>query len=189
MNPRSSHPRWAHQVWLAGLVVGVSALSFVFACATPFPAFAVLAAMTLSRPDAIRTTVALWMVNQVIGYGMLGYPRTVNSVAWGLAIGVAAVSCTLIARPIIRRLSAARGPIRTAAALGATFAVYEAALFTLAVAGLGGTGSFAAPIVGRVLAINVAAFAGLYALHRIGLAVGIGRPPAIAKTRPRLPAF
>jgi hypothetical protein len=59
MNSRSPHPRWAHQVWLAGLVVGVSALSFVFACATPFPAFAVLAAMTLSRPDAIRTTVAL----------------------------------------------------------------------------------------------------------------------------------
>ena len=189
MNSRSSHPRWAHQVWLVGLVVGVSVLSFVFACATPFAAFAVLAAMTLSRPDAIRTTVALWMVNQVIGYGVLGYPRAVSSVTWGLAIGIAAVSCTLVARLILRRLSVARGPIRTAVALGATFAVYEAALFTLAVAGLGGTGSFAAPIVGRVLAINVAAFAGLYALHRIGFAVGIGRPPAIAKTRPRLPAF
>jgi len=113
----------------------------------------------------------------------------VSSVTWGLAIGIAAVSCTLVARLIIRRPSAARGPIRTAVALGATFAVYEAALFTLAVAGLGGTGSFAAPIVGRVLAINVAAFAGLYALHRSGFAVGCARPPAIAKTRPRLPAF
>ena len=112
-----------------------------------------------------------------------------SSVTWGLATGIAAVSCIFVARLIIRRLSAARGPIRTAVALGATFAVYETALFTLAVAGLGGgTGSFAAPIVGRVLAINVAAFAGLYALHRIGFAVGIGRPPAIAKTRPRLPA-
>jgi len=121
---------------------------------------------------------------------VLGYPRTVSSVTWGLAIGIAAVSCTLVARLIIRRLSTARGLIRTAVALGGTFAVYEAAaLFTVAVAGLGGTGSFAAPIVGRVLAINVAAFAGLYALHRIGFAVGIGRPPAIAKTRPRLPAF
>jgi len=45
----------------------VSAFSFVFACATPFAAFGVLAAMTLSRADAIRATVALWMANQVIG--------------------------------------------------------------------------------------------------------------------------
>jgi len=112
----------------------------------------------------------------------------VSSVTWGLATGIAAVSCIFVARLIIRRLSAARGPIRTAVALGATFAVYETALFALAVAGLEGPGSFAAAIVGRVLAINVAAFAGLYALHRIGFAVGIGRPPAIAKTRPRLPA-
>src|SRR5258708_37203862 len=156
MNSRSSRTQWAHQVRLAGLVVGVSALSFVFACATQFAAFAVLAAMTLSRPDAIRTTVALWMVNQVIGYGMLGYPRTVSSVTWGLAIGIAAVSCTLVARLIIRRLSAARGPIRAAVALGGTFAVYEAALFTVAAAGLGGSGSFPAPIVGRVPAMNVA---------------------------------
>src|SRR5260370_38439008 len=110
MNSRSSHPRWAHQVWLVGLVVGVSALSFVFACATPFAAFAVLAAMTLSRPDAIRTTVALWMVNQVIGYGVLGHPRTLTSATWRLAIAIAAASCSLAPPRIIRRPSAARGP-------------------------------------------------------------------------------
>ena len=177
MNSRSPHPRWAHQVWLAGLVVGVSALSFVFGCATPFAAFAVLAAMTLSRPDAIRTTVALWMVNQVIGYGVLGYPRTVSSVTWGLAIGIAAVSCTLVARLIIRRPSAARGPIRTAVALGATFAVYEAALLAVAVSGLGGTESFALGIVTRILAVNAVAFVGLYGLHRLGAVIGLSGSP------------
>jgi hypothetical protein len=60
--------------------------------------------------------------------------------------------------------------------------MYEIALFTVAVAGLGGTGSFAGPIVGRILVINAAALVGLHALYRIGVAVGIGRRPAVATT-------
>jgi hypothetical protein len=58
-------------------------------------------------------------------------------------------------------------------ALGGTFATYEVVLYAIAVAGLGGTGSFALPIVGRILVVNVIALAGLYVLHRAGAAVGI----------------
>ena len=182
MDSRSPYPEWAHQAWLAFLVLAVSALSFVFACATPFAAFGVLAAMTLSRTDAIRITIALWMANQAIGYGILGYPVTVNSVSWGLAIGGAAVLSTIVARLIISRLQTARGLPRAAVALGGTFAMYEIALFTVAVAGLGGTGSFAGPIVSRTLVINAAALVGLHALYRIGVAVGISRRPTVATT-------
>jgi hypothetical protein len=180
MDSRSPCPEWAHQAWLAVLVIAVSALSFVFACATPFAAFGVLAALTLSRTDAIRITIALWMANQAIGFGILGYPVTVNSVGWGLAIGGAAVSSTAVARLIISRLRTARGLTRAVVALAGTFAVYEIALFTVAVAGLGGIGSFAAPIVGRIVVINAAALLGLHALYRIGVAVGISRRPAVA---------
>jgi hypothetical protein len=180
MDSRSPYPEWAHQAWLAVLVLAVSALSFVFACATPFAAFGVLAALTLSRTDAIRITIALWMANQAIGFGILGYPVTVNSVAWGLAIGGAAVSSTMVARLIISRLRTARGLTRAVVALAGTFAVYEIALFTVAVAGLGGIGSFAALIVGRIVVINAAALVGLHALYRIGVAVGVSRRPAVA---------
>jgi hypothetical protein len=106
----------------------------------------------------------------------------VNSVSWGLAIGGAAVLSTIVARWIISRLQTARGLTRAVVALGGTFAMYEIALFTVAVAGLGGTGSFAGPIVGRILVINAAALVGLHALYRIGVAVGIGRRPAVATT-------
>ena len=180
MDSRSPYPEWAHQAWLAVLVLAVSALSFVFACATPFAAFGVLAALTLSRTDAIRITIALWMANQAIGFGILGYPVTVNSVGWGLAIGGAAVSSTMVARLIISRLRTARGLTRAVVALAGTFAVYEIALFTVAVAGLGGIGSFAALIVGRIVVINAAALVGLHALYRIGVAVGVSRRPAVA---------
>jgi hypothetical protein len=176
-----------HQAWLVFLVVAVSGFSLVFACATPFAAFGVLAAMTLSRADAIRITVALWLANQVVGYAVLGYPRTVNSFCWGLAIGVAAALSTLVARQIVSRLRAARGFTRTAAALGGAFVAYEAALLTFAVAGLGGTSSFAVPIVGRIFVLNAAAVAGGYALHRIGIAIGISGRPVVPNAPPPRP--
>ena len=52
----SSQAAWRHHVWLALLVVAISAFSFVAACATPFAAFAAVAALTLSRGDALRIT-------------------------------------------------------------------------------------------------------------------------------------
>jgi len=57
---------WGHEVWLALLVAASAAFSFVFACATPFAAFGAAAALTLSRRDALRLTVAVWLANQVI---------------------------------------------------------------------------------------------------------------------------
>ena len=77
---------------------------------------------------ATTVLVALWLANQIIGYAVLGYPRTANSVMWGLAIGVAAVASTMIAQVIVARRLAARGLTQAVVALGGTFAVYEAAL-------------------------------------------------------------
>jgi hypothetical protein len=182
---------WRHQAWLALLVVAIGAFSFVYACAPPFAAFSVLAALTLSRRDAIRTTVTLWLVNQAVGYVILGYPRTVNSFTWGLIMGVAAVLATLLAGQIVARLRTVGGLTRALVALGGTFATYEVVLYAIAAAGLGGTGSFALPIVGRILVLNVIALAGLYALYRVGAAVGssgriaMREPPASVRVGSR----
>ena len=91
-------------MWLALLVVAISAFSFVAACATPFAAFAAVAALTLSRGDAFRITVALWLADQIVGYAIHGYPRTPESFAWGAAIGAAALLATWTARWAVTRL-------------------------------------------------------------------------------------
>jgi len=64
--------------------------SFAFACATPFPALTALAALHLRRSDALALTGIAWVANQAIGYGLLGYPQTWDSFAWGGVIGVSA---------------------------------------------------------------------------------------------------
>ena len=165
---------WRHQIWLAVLVLAVSAFSLVFACAAPFAAFGAMAAVTLSRRDAVRTTLALWAVNQAIGFGLLGYPRTANSFAWGLAIGAAAVLGTLAAQWIVARLRVHELLLVLSAFVGA-FAVYEAALLAVAVAGLGGLAAFGAPIMGQVALANLEALVGLALLHRLGAALGWSR--------------
>jgi hypothetical protein len=170
---------WRQRLWLALLVVATLAFTSVFACAAPFAGLGAVAALTLSRRDALLVTLGVWLANQLAGYVALGYPWTVNSVAWGVAIGVAAVLGTIAARWAILRLAAAPQLVRAAAALVVAFAVYEAAIFAVAVAWLGGTEAFAPSIVNRILATNVVALGGLYGLNLLGTAVGLRRSPAV----------
>jgi hypothetical protein len=166
-----------HIVWLALLVVATTAFSLVFACAAPFAAFGAIAALTLTRRDALLVTVALWLANQLTGFLILGYPWTLNSVAWTPAIGVAAVLGTMAARWTLERLVAGEIP-RVVLAFLAAFVVYEVVIFAVSVGFLGGTQTFAPSIVGQVFVTNVAALVGLYSLDRLGQAAGLRRRPA-----------
>ncbi len=170
---------WGHEFWLALLVAASAAFSFVFACATPFAAFGAAAALTLSRRDALRLTVAVWLANQVLGYAVLQYPWTANSFAWGAVLGAAAILTTVAARGVALRLAGRSDGVRALATLLAAFMVYEGVLFAVAMAWLSGTESFTLPIVGRSFAVNVVALIGLYALHRVGVAVGLVGPSSL----------
>jgi hypothetical protein len=170
---------WGHQLWLALLVAASATFSFVFACATPFAAFAAAAALTLSRRDALRLTVAVWLANQVLGYAVLKYPWTANSFAWGAVLGAAAVLTTVAARGVTLRLAGRSYGVLALATLLAAFMVYEGVLFAVAVAWLGGTESFTPLIVGRIFSVNVVALIGLYALHRVGVGVGLIGPSTL----------
>src|SRR5438046_2750315 len=139
-----------HHLWLAILVVATIGFTLVFACAAPFAAFGAAAALTLSRREALLATVALWLVNQITGYLVVGYPWTFNSVAWGPAIGFAAVLGTLFAQWVVRRVPEAGNVVRALTALILAFAVYEVAIFLVSAALLGGIEMFAPAILGQV---------------------------------------
>src|SRR5689334_12108048 len=80
------------------LLTMASALaSLVFACATPFAAFAVIAAAMLPLRSALLVVAGSWLVNQGIGFGVLHYPIDVTTMLWGLVIGTAALAGTLAA--------------------------------------------------------------------------------------------
>jgi hypothetical protein len=145
----------AEKVAWALLLISVSAISSsVFACVTPFPAFAVVAAYVLRARAAAATAVAVWLANQAIGFGFLHYPWDQNTILWGLAIGVAAVFATLLASIVLWRMR--HGLIvGTGAAFLVAFASYEAGLFLIALV-LGGDDGFATAIVGQFALLNLA---------------------------------
>src|SRR5262249_61757546 len=91
------------------LVTAACALaSFAFACATPFAAFAVMAAEMLPLSSALLVVAAAWIVNQGIGFGALHYPIDANTILWGIVIGAAALAATTAAAGALR-LAHARG--------------------------------------------------------------------------------
>jgi hypothetical protein len=110
------------------LVAASISASLVFACATPFAAFAVIAAALLPLRRALLTVGAAWLVNQALGFGYLGYPWTPNAAVWGLVIGVGAVIATVVAAMVFERLARIGRFAIYPIALVASFAVYELAL-------------------------------------------------------------
>ena len=164
---------WRHHLWLALLVCASVAFSRSFACATPFAAFSTAAALTLNRRDAMLLTGAVWLANQFVGYTILRYPWTINSVAWGVAIGAAAILATLAARGATRALERAMPIWRSLAAFAAAFVVFEGALFAAACVALGGTEDFTPPVIGWIFAVNASALIGLFVLNWLAMVIGL----------------
>lgn len=131
------------------------------ACMMPFVGLAVVAAATMRTPAMLVTIVGAWGVNQLLGFGLLGYPLEGYALAWGVALGAASVAAGLLARAAF-----ARGFTlpRALAVFAAAFVLDEALLYAFALA-VGGTETFTPAIVLRLFA-NDALWCGvLAALH------------------------
>ena len=152
-------------LWPAILVVAAVVGSLALTCVLPFAAFAVATAGTLRLRRALGTMTVMWLINQAVGFGALGYPWTLNTVLWGLAIGAAGLSATFAASAALHRFRSSPGWVRLPIAFVTAFVLYEVALIAVAVP-LGGA-AIAPAIVGRFALISGAWLAGLVLLHEI----------------------
>jgi hypothetical protein len=168
-----------HVLWLTVLVAASVAFTFGFACAVPFAAFAAATALTLDTRDALLLTVALWLANQIVGFGLLGYPWDGATLLWGGVLGVVALLSTAAARITSIRLASAAYSVVLAPSFAAAFIVYEGSLYIVSAAWLGGTEGFAAPIVAYIAGLNILAFVGLLVLERVGRMLGLAAAPSL----------
>jgi hypothetical protein len=164
--------RWAWIGLLGGSSIG---FSLVFACATPFVALVTLAAINMNRRDAFLVTVSVWLANQAVGYGILGYPRTPDSFAWGAAIGVAALLALLAARSVCHQLVQRHAIVTTAAAFAIAFVVYELTLYVSAFWLPSSEAAFSWPIVLYILQVNAIALGALFVLCYVASLLGLPR--------------
>ncbi|NBX04024.1 MAG: hypothetical protein EBR02_08225 [Alphaproteobacteria bacterium] len=140
------------------------AFSLCFACATPMVAFGVYAALTMTRGHALATTVVIWLANQLVGYGLLGYPMTENSFQWGAALGLLALAATYVANIVFAR--SGRSLQSVLGAFAASFVAYQGIMFAVALV-IGGMESMTPSIIGWAGVVNLAALAGLYGSYRL----------------------
>jgi hypothetical protein len=156
-------PPAAGIAWPLTLAAATVAGTLATACMLPFVALAVLAAATLPRSAALVTVAGVWAVNQLLGFGMLGYPLESYALIWGAAIGATALCVALAAGAW---LAGRATPARATLAFVAGFAGYEALLYLLALV-TGGTETFAPAIVARIFANDALWFAGLGAVYLV----------------------
>jgi hypothetical protein len=148
------------------LVISCALASFAFACATPFAAFAVIAAAMLSLPRALLVVAGAWLINQGIGFGVHHYPIDTKTLLWGVVIGIAALAATAISAALLRALPRSGTPIVLAVVWVCAYGAYELALFA-ATPFLGGAGAFTAAIVARLGMVSLVWLIGLVAVCEI----------------------
>jgi hypothetical protein len=157
----------ARQTWFVPvMLVGISAISsWEFACITPFVAFAVAAGYALSARAALLTVMAIWLVNQAIGFAVLNYPGTIDTILWGFAIGAAALLAAVLAC-VTLRFGLRNNVTAIGAAFVLAFGAYEGGLFLVTFA-LGGQDAFTPAIVGHVALLNLGWTVGLVGTYEI----------------------
>ena len=148
--------------WPGVLALATVSGSLAAACLMPFAALSVMVAVTLPAGRATATLMAIWLVNQILGFSLLGYARDVQAVASGLALGIASLAALCVATAARARHGSLS---RLLGAFMAAFATYELVLFAIA-QWLGGTETFAPQVVAQIAFAETAWFAGLLLLSQ-----------------------
>ncbi|MFD0986799.1 hypothetical protein [Methyloligella solikamskensis] len=161
---------WKIGIWTAFVTAMSVLFSWALACAAPFVAIAAIAALTLSRANAFLLVGVTFVINQAIGFLLLGYPTTAESFGWGAAIGVAAFAATFVTTAAMRKTD----DLRVAGAMGflGGFVAYELVLIASTMV-LPAGGGFSLAVIGEIFWINALAFAGLLAFRWLGQTIGL----------------
>ncbi len=160
-------------LWIGLLTAAAVVLSGVYACATPFAALAALAALDIDRRDGLILVGVIWLANQIVGFGFLGYPQELQAYAWGIAIGAGAVAGFLCARVLVTAIASTNRLLAAAAAFGVAFVAYQAVLYAATFILPSSEGAFSFAVVSYVATVNAVAFPVLLAAHRVAVAVGV----------------
>ena len=166
----------ASTLWIVLLTAASTASTLMFACATPFPSLAALAAVHMHRADGIKLMLTAWLASQIVGFGVLGYPHGLDTIGWAMALAMAAVCSTIAAYAALDRLGERPVFVRLTIVYVTAFAMFKVVILAWAL-GLGGLDTLLQPaLLQRQLLRDGAMLAGLFVLYR-GL-VGIGLPAA-----------
>jgi hypothetical protein len=180
-----AHPSFmANFIWIVVLMLSAVGVTVALSCVTPFAALAVALAGTVGLRASLRVMIAVWLANQVIGFGLFHFPRTLDTLLMGMAIGAAAVVGTIAAWVILNRMRTRPVLLRLSVALMVSFVAYELALVA-AVLFLGDLETFRPGIVAELGLVNAVSLIGMMAMNEILAALcrpWLGRIPRLVRS-------
>jgi hypothetical protein len=138
-------------------ILAVTTLSgtVVLACMMPFAAIATIAALAMPARRGAAAVGLCWLGNQVLGFGLMGFPWDGPTFAAGLSLLVSSLLALAAARAVDGR---GGNPVL---AFAAAFAAFELSLFAYALA-FGDPALFAPDIVALIGLNDALWFAGLW---------------------------
>ncbi|MEO0827407.1 MAG: hypothetical protein AAFX95_18685 [Cyanobacteria bacterium J06639_16] len=80
---RGSYFLYDSRAWYYGLLAAASTSNVLYYCTVPLVGIGILAGATLPRRKAVVVLLAMWLVNQLLGFTVRGYPYTVSTFTWG----------------------------------------------------------------------------------------------------------
>ena len=180
-----AHPSFmANFIWMLVLTLAVVGATVALSCVTPFAALAVALAGTVGLRASLRGMIAVWLANQLIGFGLFHFPRTPDTLLMGMAIAAAAVAGTIAARLILNRMRTLPVWLCLSVALLVSFATYELALVA-PVLFLGDLQTFRPAIVAELGFVNAISLIGMVALNEVVAALcrpWLGRIPRLVRS-------
>lgn len=80
--------------WWQMFLITVGSASSIIYPHVPLVSFAAVTGNTLTRQKALVSVMSIWFANQLYGFTIRQYPRTLESVTWGLVMGLGMLSVT-----------------------------------------------------------------------------------------------
>lgn len=82
--------------WWQLFLITVGSASSIIYPHVPLVGFAAVAGNTLTRKKALISAISIWFANQLYGFVIRQYPRTLESFIWGLIMGLGMLLVTLL---------------------------------------------------------------------------------------------
>ncbi|MEM8719479.1 MAG: hypothetical protein AAGE84_09240 [Cyanobacteria bacterium P01_G01_bin.39] len=151
--------------WWQIFLITIGSASSIIYPHVPLVGFAAVAGNTLTRKKALITVTSIWFANQLYGFTIRQYPRTLESFTWGLVMGLGTLLVTWLVtlRPKFSRYNVWGYLTWLAVSLIGGYAMYQGSIVLIAQL-MSGHG-FSSTILWGILVKNAIWVAALSAIH------------------------
>ncbi len=151
--------------WWQLCVIAVGSASSIIYPHVPLVGLAAVTGNTLTCKKALITAMSIWFANQLYGFTIRQYPRTLESLTWGLVMGLGTLLVTWLVtlRPKFSRYNFRGYLIWLAIGVVGGYAIYQGSIVLIAQL-MDGHG-FTAVILGRIFVRNAVWACALSAIH------------------------